>query len=87
MMNTLPVKGVLGVSTGGRNWLPLAVSAIMGGADIVRVGTEDALWMYPHRDDLASSPAEMIRKVQTIANALGRPIATPAEAREILAIK
>ncbi len=86
MMHALPARGVLGVSAGGRNWLPLSVSAIMAGVDIIRVGSEDALYMYPHRDDFVTA-GEAVRKVQTIAKELGRPIATPAQARRIIGIK
>ena len=34
---------------GGRNWLPMSVPAMMHGCDAVRVGKEDAVFMYPDR--------------------------------------
>ena len=50
----------------------------------VRVGFEDNL--YLEKGVLAKSNGEMVEKVAALARLLGRPIATPAEAREILHI-
>jgi len=55
----------------------------MGGN--VRVGFEDNL--YLERGVLAKSNGELVAKVVRIAKELGRPIATSAEAREILGLK
>lgn len=87
MRQMLPHDTIVGTSIGGRNWLPLATLAIILGADFIRVGKEDTMWLYPHRDDLLKSNAEAVRKVATIAKELGREIAKPDEAREILGIK
>jgi uncharacterized protein (DUF849 family) len=83
---TIP-DSVMGVYTGGRNWLPMTVLAIMLGTQIVRVGIEDCYWVYPHKDDVIRSNADVVRKIATIAKELGREIATADEAREILGIK
>ena len=69
--------------TAGRNWLPVAVEAILSGGH-VRAGMEDGIYMYPHRDDLIKSSAEVVTKIRRIAEELGREIATPKEARKIL---
>lgn len=80
-------KGVLWHAlNGGRYWLPLTVAAIILGADIVRVGWEDALYMYPHRDDLIESCGKVVEAVAGIARRLGREVATPSEARTILGL-
>ncbi len=60
-----------------------AMAASMGGN--IRVGLEDSLWIGPGR--LATSNAEQVRKARQIVEGLGLEIATPAEAREILALK
>jgi uncharacterized protein (DUF849 family) len=60
-----------------------AMSAAMGGN--VRVGLEDSLWAGPGR--LATSNAEQVRIARSIIEGLGLAIATPDEAREILALK
>ncbi len=77
----------IGIHTGGRNWLPLTVLGIMLGVDLVRVGIEDQFWVWPHKDEFIRSPWDAVEKVVQIAQALGRDIATPDEAREILGIK
>ena len=59
-----------------------AASIIMGGH--VRVGFEDNL--YIEKGVLAKSNGELVEKVVRIAKELGREIATPDEAREILSI-
>jgi uncharacterized protein (DUF849 family) len=55
----------------------------MGGN--VRVGLEDSLWIGPGQ--LAKSNAEQVAKVRQIIEGLGLAIATPDDAREILALK
>ena len=54
----------------------------MGGN--VRVGFEDNL--YLGRGVLAKSNGELVKKVADMAALLGRPVATPAEARAILGL-
>jgi len=87
MIQYLPKDCVWGASIGGRTLLPMTVLAIMLGASYIRVGMEDASWLYPHKNDLIESNAQVTRKIVTIARELGREIATPAEARAILGIK
>jgi 3-keto-5-aminohexanoate cleavage enzyme len=53
---------------------------------LVRVGIEDQFWAFPHKDEVIKSPWESVEKIVHIAQALGRDIATPAEAREIMGI-
>jgi uncharacterized protein (DUF849 family) len=68
----------------GRNQMNIAaMSAAMGGH--VRVGLEDSLWL--DKGQLAKTNAEQVTRVRQILEGLGREIATPAEAREILQLK
>jgi len=68
----------------GRLQIPLAtIGAILGGN--VRVGLEDSLLIG--KGQLATSNAEQVRKIRRIIEELGHEIATPAEAREMLALK
>jgi len=68
----------------GKNQLAIAAqSAAMGGH--VRVGLEDSLWAGPGK--LARSNADQVRMARQIIEGLGRKVATPDEAREILALK
>lgn len=68
----------------GRNQLPIAaMAAAMGGN--VRVGLEDSLWAGPGK--LAESNAHQVRLARQIIEGLGLEVASPDEAREILALK
>ena len=51
----------------------------------VRVGFEDNVFLS--KGVLAKSNGELVAKVVRLAKELGREIATPAEAREILGLK
>ena len=68
----------------GRNQMTVAaLAAAMGGN--VRVGLEDSLWIGPGK--LAESNAAQVRAVRQVIEGLGLSVATPDEAREILALK
>jgi uncharacterized protein (DUF849 family) len=72
------------VLAAGRHQLPFVTqAAIMGGN--VRVGLEDSL--YIGKGELAKSNADQVRKIRTILEALSLEVATPKEAREMLALK
>ncbi|MQX36134.1 3-keto-5-aminohexanoate cleavage protein [Roseospira navarrensis] len=72
---------VLGV---GRHQVPLAtMAAAMGGN--VRVGLEDNLFL--EKGVLAESNAQQVRRIRQVLEGLGRPVATPAEARARLGLK
>ena len=68
----------------GRNQMNVAAIAAAMGAH-VRVGLEDSLWNGP--GTLAESNAVQVRRVRMIVEGLGREVATPDEAREILSLK
>ncbi|MGB7269524.1 MAG: 3-keto-5-aminohexanoate cleavage protein [Albidovulum sp.] len=72
------------VLAAGRHQMPLiTMSAILGGH--VRVGLEDSLMIS--RGVLARDNAEQVIKIRRILEDLGRTIATPAEARQMLHLK
>ena len=68
----------------GRSQMAIAAqAAAMGGH--VRVGLEDNLWL--DKGQLAPSNAAQVTRVRQIIEGLGLEIATPDEARDILALK
>ncbi len=72
------------VLAAGRHQMPLiTMGATMGGH--VRVGLEDSLMIA--RGQLARTNAEQVAKIRRIVEDLGREVATPAEAREMLDLK
>jgi uncharacterized protein (DUF849 family) len=75
---------VWSVLAAGRHQMPVITQAALLGGN-VRVGLEDSL--HIGRGRLASSNAEQVSKIAGILENLGFEIATPAEARAILALK
>jgi uncharacterized protein (DUF849 family) len=72
------------VLAAGRHQLPfVTTAAIMGGN--VRVGLEDSL--YLGKGQLAKSNAEQVSRIRTILENLSLDIASPQEARQLLALK
>lgn len=72
------------VLAAGRHQIPLTtMAATMGGH--VRVGLEDSLMIA--RGQLARTNAEQVAKIRRIVEELGREVASPVEAREMLGLK
>ncbi|SAL55046.1 PF05853 family protein [Caballeronia terrestris] len=68
----------------GRNQIPLATLGVAQGSN-VRVGLEDSLWIAPGK--LAESSAAQVRKIRQVIEGLSLEVATPQEARAMLALK
>lgn len=68
----------------GRNQLAIAAMAVAMGGNL-RVGLEDSLWIGPGQ--LALSNADQVRAARQIVEGMGLEIASPTDAREILALK
>jgi uncharacterized protein (DUF849 family) len=68
----------------GRNQIPLATIGAAMGAN-VRVGLEDSLWLGP--GTLAKSNAEQVTKIRQVLEGMSLEVASPADAREMLALK
>ena len=84
LVNSIPGDATWTATGVGRFEFPLAAAAIaMGGH--VRVGFEDNV--YLEKGVLAKSNGELVAKVVRLAKELGRGVATPAEARQILGLK
>jgi len=71
------------LGAGARQMSIVAMAASMGGN--VRVGLEDSLWGGPGR--LARTNAEQVTIARRIIEGMGLSVATPDEARAILALK
>ena len=84
MVESLPAGSTWTVSGIGAAQLPLTTAAILLGGN-VRVGLEDNI--YYSRGVLSEGNAPLVARVARIAKELGRPLATPEEARRILRLK
>ncbi len=68
----------------GRYQMDLCTQSVLLGGH-ARVGLEDSL--YIGKGELATSNAQQVARIRQIVEALGREVATPAEAREMLGLK
>ena len=68
----------------GRQTIAIQAAALAMGGD-ARVGLEDSLFVG--KGQLAASNAEQVNEVVQIADARGRDVATPDEARDVLGRK
>lgn len=84
MVRSIPAGSTWTVAGIGRHEFPMAAAAIIMGGH-ARVGLEDNT--YTSKGQLAKSNAELVEKVVRLAKELGREVATPDEAREILGLK
>ncbi|MDR0420025.1 MAG: 3-keto-5-aminohexanoate cleavage protein [Prevotellaceae bacterium] len=84
MRGSIPLDATYTVAGIGRYEFPLAMASIIDGGH-VRVGFEDNV--YLSKGVLAKSNGELVAKVVRMAKELGREIANPAEARQILGMK
>jgi len=83
MRHSLPPDATYTVAGIGKYEFPLAMAAIIDGGN-VRVGFEDNVFIS--KGVLARSNGELVDKVVRMARELGREIASPAEARQILSL-
>jgi 3-keto-5-aminohexanoate cleavage enzyme len=83
LKHRLPEGCTFSVAAMGPGQLPMATASILVGGH-VRVGFEDNL--YYLKGQLATSNAELVERVVRLAHELDVAVATPQEAREILAI-
>ncbi|HHV47180.1 MAG TPA: 3-keto-5-aminohexanoate cleavage protein [Tissierellia bacterium] len=84
MVDSLPEGSTWTVAGVGRHQFQMAALGIVMGGH-VRVGFEDNV--YISKGVLAKSNGELVEKVVRLAKELGREIATPDEARQILGLK
>ncbi|MEG0919548.1 MAG: 3-keto-5-aminohexanoate cleavage protein [Anaerovoracaceae bacterium] len=82
-VDSLPPEATWTVAGLGRHQFEMAAAAIIMGGH-VRVGFEDNL--YIDKGVLAKSNGELVARAVKIAEAIGRPIASPVEARKILGL-
>ncbi|MGA1825571.1 MAG: 3-keto-5-aminohexanoate cleavage protein [bacterium] len=84
MIKELPENSIWSVGGVGNAQLPMNVMAIITGGG-VRIGLEDNIWYDEDRTQLASN-RDLIKRILTIAKAVGREPYTAREARELLKI-
>jgi 3-keto-5-aminohexanoate cleavage enzyme len=84
MLSLMPEGAIFNVSGIGRYQMEMNVASIILGGN-VRVGLEDNV--YYKKGELAKSNTQLVERIVRLAKEIGREIATPEEARQILGIK
>ena len=74
------------VCCSGRASVYLATLSVLMGLHF-RVGTEDTVWRYPHRNEKLKSNLQAFQTAKAICELLGREIATADDQRKILGIR
>ncbi len=82
LKNSIPGSATWTVAGIGSCQLPMATHAIVMGGH-VRVGLEDCI--YFRKGELASNE-QLVKRIAQVSEIMGREIATPDEAREILGL-
>ncbi|SFR96417.1 3-keto-5-aminohexanoate cleavage enzyme [Halomicrobium zhouii] len=82
-VDNLPEGALFNTLGFGRHQLPFATMGILFGGH-VRVGLEDNV--YYRKGELAESNAQLVERVVRVAEELGRDVASPSQARDILGL-
>ena len=83
MLDAIPDGSSWQIVSIGKHQLPLSTMAVAMGGNI-RVGMEDNVY-YGH-GELAESNAQLVERAVRICHELGREVATPEEAREMMSM-
>lgn len=78
-------EAVVMVCAAGRASSYLATQALLLGLNI-RVGMEDSVWKWPHKNDKIENNAEQFKTYKQLAGLLGREVCTPNEYRKMIGI-
>ena len=77
---------IIQVCASGRASTYLATMAILTGCHL-RVGMEDTVWHWPHKDDKIVSNGECFKQYKELCSLLGREVMTSAEYRKFLGLR
>lgn len=81
-----PGDSVIEVCAAGRASSYVTAQAMLLGVECVRVGKEDTIYRYPHRDDVIESNAQVVQDAVAMASALGRDVASATDLRTMLGL-
>lgn len=84
LLDCMPEGSTWSITGIGRSHIPMMLAGLAAGADGIRVGLEDNIWM--HKGIPATNESLVARAVE-LSRMCGREIATAEEAREILGVK
>lgn len=77
-------EGIIQVCAAGRASSYLAATGMLLGVESIRVGMEDTIYRWPHRDDRIERNSDVVTDMANLARVLGRDIASASEVRQWL---
>ncbi|WJY15035.1 3-keto-5-aminohexanoate cleavage protein [Pectobacteriaceae bacterium CE90] len=83
LIDNLPSESIWSAIGIGQAQLPINIHTILLGGH-VRTGLEDNV--YYHKGELATGSAQLVERIVRLSHEIGREVATPSEAREILGL-
>lgn len=86
-IKTLDKESVIMVDMAGRCGLYMCMQAVLMGLMGVRVGMEDAIYLYPHKDEKMNRSSQAVKAVVKVVEAAGRKVGTADDYRKFVGIK
>jgi 3-keto-5-aminohexanoate cleavage enzyme len=77
---------IIQVAAAGRASSHLAAAGMLMGVDSVRVGMEDTIYRWPHKDDRIERNSDPVTDMVNLAKILGREVATAKDFRDWLTV-
>jgi 3-keto-5-aminohexanoate cleavage enzyme len=77
---------IISVCASGRASVYVSTLAMLLGCH-VRIGMEDTIWKYPHKDEMVKSTSEMVKSAVEVARHLGREVMSANEYRKMVGLK
>ena len=84
LLDCMPAGSTWSITGIGRSHMPMLLTGLAAGANGVRVGLEDGVWL---EKGVHATNESFVKQAVAIAKLTGREIATAAEARQILGVK
>ncbi len=84
LLDNMPQGSTWSITGIGRSHIPMMLAGLSAGADGIRVGLEDNIWMHK---GIPATNESLVKRAVQLSAICGREAATAEEAREILHIK
>lgn len=84
LLDCMPAGSTWSITGIGRSHMPMLLTGLAAGANGIRVGLEDGIWL---ERGVPATNESFVRQAVALGKMAGREIATAAEAREILGVK
>ncbi|MBQ9663025.1 MAG: 3-keto-5-aminohexanoate cleavage protein [Oscillospiraceae bacterium] len=84
LLDCMPEGSTWSITGIGRWHMPMLLAGLAGGANGIRVGLEDGIWL---KKGVLATNESYVRQAVELGKTAGRDIATAEEAREILGVK